>query len=350
MKQNICTMLWVAALIFMSNSISGQEAKTLDLSQEREYRETVDSGTKLRFIIKNKIPTAEYRIVVLKKNRVPDVLELPEGMDKIKADTASYVVPCPTTLEDAKQIWSSIKTEENVPNAVRESKNILKELEPTQDDACRTTIQYLNQQISQTTEELETIFTVEASQAVEVSIFRKSDNSSEEVWKFIYEAPMAGQWVTTYGFSFVAPIFDEPERYFSQSKDSGFIVAQEDIKNRPQFIPSIFFTWIPNKVGWNGFNLSGTGGLGFDFEAPTVFLGGSLIYHYNISLNIGIVAHQQEFLRGKYSNGQAIGENLSSDQLHEKLYTVNPFVSLSFRLGKSPFASNNVQADSGGDN
>ncbi len=92
-----------------------------------------------------------------------------------------------------------------------------------------------------------------------------------------------------------------------------------------------------------------TAGLGFDMKAPAVFAGFALVYHYNIGFNVGVAFHKLNFLRDQYvvkdadgvfpPAGTVIKENLSDDQLYEKKYCINLFISVTFRFGSNPFKS-----------
>ena len=155
-------------------------------------------------------------------------------------------------------------------------------------------------------------------------------------WKYVYKTPSRGKWVTSYGFSFITNVFDEEKEYFSKANDTAFVITRKIGNKKLNFAPSVFFTWMPSKCLNENFSFNFTGGLGFDLEAPTVFLGGSVFYNQNLSLVLGLTAHQQHYLNGQYSPNEIINENLSKEQLHEKLYTINPFFSLTFRFKENP--------------
>ena len=125
--------------------------------------------------------------------------------------------------------------------------------------------------------------------------------------------------------------------------DNEFIITKENDRKKLEFVPSIFFTYMPQNHLSRDVSVGLSAGLGFDLDAPTVFLGASFFFNHNIGVVIGITAHKQRFLNGEYEAGQIVMENLNDDQLHEELYTVNPFVSITFRFGKNIF---NKEGDS----
>lgn len=337
-------------VILLSTNLFAQEPKELDLSKGTFYSETVDKGTTLKFRVINKIPSKQYKIITVKENKIPRVLELPADLsfgDSLKQTNLLSGMNCDELPEGVEQIWEEVDEEEEVPYAIEASRSLLTELEAnTNPDNCTLAgIIFLQHKLAKTAEELPSVYVIEASEKVEVTVLREVEDDSI-VWKYNYESPMAGRWVTTYGFSFAVPLFDKAETYYLDPVNTSYIVTEDNQKIRPNFLPSIFFSWLPNDISNDGFSFSWTGGLGFnDLEAPTVFLGGSVFYYYNLSLNFGIVAHKQHFLIGKYSEGQILKENMSFDQLHDEFYSFNPFLSLSFRFGKNIFEKGEVQAE-----
>ncbi|GAB1857299.1 hypothetical protein MHTCC0001_21350 [Flavobacteriaceae bacterium MHTCC 0001] len=118
--------------------------------------------------------------------------------------------------------------------------------------------------------------------------------------------------------------------------DSVYTVTKGASQNKFDFHPTVMFAWLPNNS--NDFNFGITGGLGYDLEKSlSVFLGGSVVYNQNITLSAGFAFHNQKLLNSKYKDGDVIKENLSFDQLHSDYIRFNPFISIAFRLDKSPF-------------
>ena len=134
-------------------------------------------------------------------------------------------------------------------------------------------------------------------------------------------------------------ISNENKTFFAKKTgvDSFAIIQDPTEKRKWDYIPTIMFTYLDNIGESPRFFWGISGGLGFDLKAPSVFLGLSFIYHKNLVLTTGGVMHQQKNLKGKYKLGEIVFEPLDDDQLHQKIYKPNWFVSLSFRLDKNPF-------------
>lgn len=171
-------------------------------------------------------------------------------------------------------------------------------------------------------------------------------------WKYLVNryTSARGKWYTSYGFSFISPVIKKSDNFFVQkSSDNGYIIAQKKNSNSDDdgsgekwldtdFVPSLFFWWMPTKRMSRDVNFGLTGGLGIDFKNPTVFFGASLVYNYNIGINLGVAFHKQYRLKDKYYEGMTVNEVLEFDDLHKSVYTPNLFLSITFRFGSNPFS------------
>ena len=168
-------------------------------------------------------------------------------------------------------------------------------------------------------------------------------------WKYLvtrHSAPR-GKWYTSYGFSFISPGINKSDNFFVKKIDSngsdGFVIAKKDSSDNKNwldmdYVPSIFFWWMPTKRMSNPWRIGFTGGLGVDLKAPSVFAGIGFIYRYNIGINVGVALHRQYRLKDKYHENMPVNEILEFDDLHRSVYRPNLFLSVTFRFGSSPFA------------
>lgn len=162
----------------------------------------------------------------------------------------------------------------------------------------------------------------------------KKETNKEKTFNYKYITERKGTWQTTFGFNFIA--LGNKDSYFSKQVDSTYSITKGTNQNKIDFHPSIMFTWLPNNS--ETFNLGITGGLGYDLEKSlSVFFGGSLVYNQNITLSAGFAFHNQKLLNSQYKEGDVLKENLTFDQLHKDYIRFNPFISIAFRLDKSPF-------------
>jgi len=133
---------------------------------------------------------------------------------------------------------------------------------------------------------------------------------------------------------------DENKRFFTMAAEDGqtYTITEKEDRRDLEFVPSVFYSWMPWK--WRNRNFSGsvTGGLGFDSSNPVVFLGVSGTFNRNVSLLGGVAVRQQTELLGEYSENQVLMQDLSDDSLTEETYKPSWFLGVSFRFGKSPFA------------
>lgn len=163
---------------------------------------------------------------------------------------------------------------------------------------------------------------------------KKSTTIKEKTYNYIYKTERKGSWQTTFGFNFIH--LRNNDTYFSKTVDSTFVIAEGTNQNKYDFYPTIMFTWYANDSDTINFGLSG--GLGYDLKkSVSVFVGGSIIYNQNITITAGLAFHNQQRLNSAYQEGDLIKENLSFEQLHEDYIRLNPFLSIAFRLDKSPF-------------
>ncbi|MCX6583846.1 MAG: hypothetical protein NT166_27030 [Candidatus Aminicenantes bacterium] len=174
-------------------------------------------------------------------------------------------------------------------------------------------------------------------------------------WKYLissYSTPR-GKWYTSYGFSFISPLFRKSNNFFVKKDNANnsneYIIAQKTDGSKKDwmdtdFVPSIFFWWMPTKGMSTPWRIGLTGGLGIDFKNPTVFAGIGFIYNYNIGINLGVAFHKQYRLKDKYDEGMIVKEMLEFDDLHKSVYSLNPFLSITFRFGSNPFASAKTDA------
>ncbi|MFN0013383.1 MAG: hypothetical protein ACKVU2_02445, partial [Saprospiraceae bacterium] len=177
------------------------------------------------------------------------------------------------------------------------------------------------------------------SQNLKITIKRTNKAGKELEWVRTYKTPARGKWLTSYSFNFITQAFGKERLFFTQNVGmDSFQITCETNRKWVGFVPGITFTWLSAAGFKRDLGVGVSGGIGFDLEKPVVFAGVSFIYNQNLSLTLGVAAHQVKDLNGKYSEGDIIRENLSPDQLMIEPYRVNPFVSLSFRFDKNPFA------------
>lgn len=345
------TILFII-LALLTCVIHGQEKYEINLAKNPNgvVEQTIDFKDKLLITITNKLPKAEYDISIERKIKIADELKLDrdtDGQPKPKMESANS--PCVEFLNNIEAI-DTVGTEKGLSKLIKKITRDLTKLDGpgnqippnlkscTQEhkekalDAMNMTVyQLMPQKLKQ-------------GEDIEVTISRKSFNENEDkiVWKYVFTTQKRGKWLTTYGFTYVPTVFKKSEPFFAQQTDTVFTVTPLNKRSRLLFVPSIFFTWFPYKDIGKNWSPSFTGGIGYDLEAPTAFIGGNLLYNQNIGISMGLAAHQQDFLNGRYEDGQILKENLGENQLLEKLYTFNPYISVTFRFGAATFKNSDT--------
>lgn len=329
---------------------------SIDLSKSAGdvITESVPANTNFRLIIKNLVPNPafNYNILIEVKIELVPEFDLGESIsveDTPDADFKATEDSCSTFSEKYVEAYNALlnATNENeiedkiaqlaiamhrLDSLVKADPECIFPEKPQKSDAEKL--------ISNTSKILERPFKLKSGERLEVTIIRSQKGETQtRQWKHIYRTGSRGKWNTSYAFSFIPNVITE-ETYFTAQKDSGvFLITKEENRKVMDFAPSIFFTWTPSEKENNDFVFSLAGGLGFDFNDPVVFFGGGVHFNQNLGLIVGVAAHKQMRLLGKYSEGDTILTTLETSQLHEELYRVNPFISLSFRFKSNPFSN-----------
>ena len=165
-----------------------------------------------------------------------------------------------------------------------------------------------------------------------------NDRVGERTFTVTLRAPDRGQWLTTYGVAFTP---DRSERFFlkASGENQFAVTAQREHKDRLNYIPTVFFTWLSRDQQMKSVSRGWTAGLGFESDRPAIFAGYHWGWNQNLGLMVGVGVHEQQRLNGRYQSGDVVTETLTDDQLHENIYAPNAVVALTFRLGSNPFSA-----------
>ncbi|WP_188375383.1 hypothetical protein [Winogradskyella haliclonae] len=331
----------LALITILSLQLSSQNVKVIDLSsgQGDVISKTIVANKVFTIKIKNKLINENYTYEIEKKIAVIPSLNFPDTQFQT-VGPQSECEKFRNTIEDF--ITGDSNDETQMPEKIKKFEEKIEAFKKQEIKDCDKDelVKSANYAIQSTVKEFSEEFVLKKGEELEVTITRIKD-SKPLVWKYIFKAPKKGEWQTSYGFSFIMDSFNKRENFFLQTTtnmttgNSEFVVTEKVDRQKLEFVPSVFFSWLKNTNA--DFQVSLSGGLSFDFESPTAFLGCSIFYNRNLSLTLGLVAHKQQFLRGQYNAGDVLTESISEDQLHENVYTFNPFLSLNFNLSKNPF-------------
>lgn len=152
--------------------------------------------------------------------------------------------------------------------------------------------------------------------------------------RFLFESQSTWDWSSTFGVN--AIFLFNSDTYKTVADGDEFQIIGDSGQDIIEYLPSIMFTFMDKSKNIStGFSA----GLGFDLEQISVFVGPSIGIGQNFVVTGGVAFHNQQRLDSRYRVNDNVDSSLNFDDLHERYYRFNPFLSLSFRLDKSPFKS-----------
>ena len=326
------TILLVISFWFITTN--AQEIKIIDLAQKNTHTKSIKVKEDFKIKIINRNPNYKYFISTETSFQEIEALTYSEkAFDS--TESATYC----QEFENLKIELKKSK-ESEIPKISKKIKEFIKKME-TDTTGCKEYILAAKELLRSTSLTLQETFNLKKGEQLEVKIQRKIDSIKTKdsiiTWKTTYKTPSRGKWITSYGFAFATNTFHKETTYFTKQNDEDFTITKKEDRKKIEYIPTVFFTWLPNQDLNENISWGFTAGLGYDLDSPSVFLGGSLFYNQNISLVVGLTAYKQDFLVGQYKENQIIKENLEYESLHNKLYTVNPFIAVTFRFDKNIF-------------
>jgi hypothetical protein len=167
-----------------------------------------------------------------------------------------------------------------------------------------------------------------------------SGDPHSRTWTFKFMTGTQGAWLMHYGFSFLG---NRDEAFFAasttQDGKTRYKITPKVRRNSIQYLPTFTFTYIPAYFQSRQWSLGPVAGLGTDLSNVTAFLGGALIIRQNVNVYVGVAGAKQQRLNGKYHSGDVVMDNLSDDQVNEKVYVPTIIFGVGFRFTNNPFSS-----------
>jgi len=173
--------------------------------------------------------------------------------------------------------------------------------------------------------------TIAQGQALDITISR-----NKFTWAYKFETAQKNHWTTYYGFTYVPDILNKFPNYYAKQQDNGsFLVSKMNGNNRNVYqniSPTAMFTYkfFKNPDAVVKFGL--TGGIMYNTDILGAMFGPSLVIGDNITINTGVSFIQKYKLKGQYTEGQPVKENLDFDQLHNRVWSNDLFFSIGFNL------------------
>lgn len=307
---------------------------------------TVEPERTLTFRVVNAVPGVRYDAEVLRRviplAPIPTTIVPAAGLLEQKDLRPKECSERLNKLIQAGSALSSVKDESGVRGPANSASAALASAQPCQQvlegderTSLDSAIRVADSLVAETVRELPGPVVLSRGEELVVTIRRQG---TDRVWTVVYTTGARGEWRTSYGFNFIVNSISKPRSYYTEQVEGGYVIRREENRRWMEFVPSIFLTWFPAAEAGRDSYLNPTVGLGFNLQSPVVFAGATIVYNQNVSLNAGLAAHRQRQLIGRYEAGDTVKDNLTSEQLHEELFRVNPFVSIAIRFGSNPFA------------
>jgi hypothetical protein len=352
-------------ILFLLSQIIYADSKSIviDLAKDEPNKDVITIRTHLEKIdsleIRNWFSNADYKIEIVLESEIPPL--------KITGDMSAAnpkIAKDKQTGGECKNLVELIGQIDKLQTEAEKSTNEMKWMESELSDLLeklRLTLQTIEKN------KINCASTALANEILVKSVYNNPINlefgeddqliivikRAKLKWEYLItrHSRSRGKWYTSYGFSFISPVITKSDNFFVKKSDdnnsNGFIIAQKEDSGNDEseknfldmeFVPSIFFWWMPTKKMSNPWRVGFTGGLGIDFKNPVVFAGIGFIYNYNIGINLGVALHKQYLLKDKYHEGMLVNQILEFDDLHKGVYRPNLFLSITFRFGSNPFA------------
>lgn len=276
------------------------------------------AGTPITFVIHNRLPTKDY-VVTVETRRIP----IPEFDPMELGGYAAGANACDDLVKDVKSVYAAT-TEKEVAAAIEP---IEKAVEAGTCNGPDATL--LTRALAETRYALPVEYIVQAGQEIEVTITR-----GDKTWAYSISGGSRGEWLVSYGASVLA---DRGRRAtLKAAGENEFVVTDAADPEGVRVVPSVFFTWMPSKVSGD-WAYGPTAGFGIDSKAPGLFAGWSGTYNHNLMFAAGVSLAQHQRLRGKYTVGETLKEQLDEDQLMENVYLPSWLIAVTLRFGQNPF-------------
>lgn len=324
----VCLPLWA--------SFAGAEVVTIDLAgEEKSGERSIEAGT-VEVKLINALPNAHYDIA-WKLERVP---REPLEFQGLRTTLTTPVAAC-DDLRAALKVEPSVGDESEVPaylNRFRAAGMACKVGGPDEFIGLKDYYQDRLTSFERAAVQLGNRG-VKMGERITIYVYRSGDGLEPKSWVRVFDAPVAGRWLATYGFAFAE---DGDDRFFTQEvegEEGKFQIQRKQDNEDLDFVPGIFYTWLPTALQGTTWGFGYSAGLGYDGSEVNLFAGAAVALADNVLLQVGALVHRESRLNGKYdgANLPVLGEELSEDQLVEKTYTAAPFVAVSFRFGTNPF-------------
>lgn len=303
-------------------------------------------GTSYEFRILGFLPFKglQYSVNLSKESTMTPPLPMFSEVQFKTARVNSTTLPEPiifTKLKELNNKAYGLDIEEELPLFLSEFEGWLSKAHQYTITGEQLAIRNLSDEIWNKSNSYQSLFIdeVEPGQIYKIEISRIKSPNIKLTWNFKTESSSRGRWQSMYGYNFIHNSFTSHFDYTTRNVGNDSFKIIGNGKEIFTFLPTVMFTWLNNKSNTHSITLGGTFGFGFNLKEVGTFGAFAVNYNQNISLNIGLAGHVLKRLAGQYNVNDIVKENLTSEQLTVPRVAINPFISINFRLDKSPFSS-----------
>jgi hypothetical protein len=325
MKKSLTIISCVVSTFCMAQN------KTFDLSKNIKLTETVNPQTITSLTLVNSlaIPGTVYSIdVIVKHTPTPPLpsLSIPGA-----GPAGLLGIPACTNLEAAITKLKNETDESKIPSEVEALQKEIKNAVPA---TCGPDIDEAKTTIDATTTHYSLPFPIIIGKGDEVTITITRDKKK---WVFVFKNERVSHWTTYYGFTYIPDVLTKFSNYYASEQAGGtFNILKMNSTNKnvlQNISPTAMFTYRFFEKNPDAFMKFGiTGGIMYNTDILGAMFGPSLVFGDNITINTGVSFVQKYKLKGQYTEGQIVQDNLDFSQLHDKIWTYDMFFSIGFNL------------------
>ncbi len=342
----------ITVLLFLVSVTLFAQVKIIEIDLSDTQIKT--SSTKIssgdyQFIIKNMVkhPDYYYKIDAQKINQLIEpldfqVMEQFDNKSLAQEFILDSIMPCDSLLKKYNTYLSSLyeKTDEN------ELRNAL--IDPN--------LSKLVQEINETCNKFKVLQTklianlfvtklnfnnLTKGQEINIVIkkFKKGEEKPIHEWERKFLTDKRGKWITTFGVgSAYTPNTWKRTYRTVKTSDSTYVLEADGRRNHLSYYPTVQFTYI-NELG-NDWEIAPSGGISINSEQISAYGGISVVWAENMVLTMGAIFHKVHKLDNRFKEMDVFVEQKTFDDLHDEMFNISPFLSLSFRFNNNPFSKN----------
>lgn len=335
MKTQILNLLF---FFIAQLSLAQENTEIIDLSKNNSVIKTIPTNN-FTIKVENMVSNENYHYEIDVNKTVKEIEPISVGFIKTKKHATHQIsnINCleKRYIELTSANLNKLISESELKDSISYIRYSMKKLDSS---ACSYNKKLY---ISKLKQHQKTILIKDLNKGEKISIFirkyKKSIDGSilEKTWKREYKTPPRGEWRTTLGVG--AAINLNRKTFRTIAQDSIFILEADGRRNFLEYTPSVQITYVKNNSNW--LKIGPSIGLNLSTKDISVYGGLALIFYENVFFTTGAIFHRTYKLKNQIKENDTFSQNHDFNYLHDEFFTINPFISLTIRLGD--FIKNN---------